>query len=82
MSNQKFVTVNVTMICEKSIEVQVLVPIESLEKDKEGIYSFDAIQEIAQGLAESEIIRSQDFDSIILDSAEVIDCPEDFEYWC
>jgi tRNA(Ser,Leu) C12 N-acetylase TAN1 len=80
MSKAKFVTVNVTMICEKTVEVQVAVPIESLSKDEEGIYSFDEIQERAKELAEG-IIKGRDFDNMTLDMAQVIKAPDDFDYW-
>jgi hypothetical protein len=43
MSKAEFVTVKVYMICEKTVEVQVSVPVKSLAKDEEGIYSFDEI---------------------------------------
>ena len=86
MSRAEFVTVEVSMICEKTVKIQVCVPIESLMKDEEGIYSFDEIQEKSQGLAES-IIKERvinphwDFDSMTLDMARVIKAPDDFEYW-
>lgn len=80
MSKAEFVTVKVYMICEKTVEVQVSVPIESLVKDEEGIYSFDEIQEKAKELAKG-IIKERDFDSMTLDMAQVIKAPDDFEYW-
>ena len=80
MSKTEFVTVKVSMICEKTVEVQVSVPVKSLAKDEEGIYSFDVIQEKAQELAES-MIKESDFCSINLDFVEVVDTPDGFEYW-
>jgi hypothetical protein len=80
MSKTEFVTVKVSMICEKTIEVEVAVPIESLTKDEEGICSFDEIQEKAEQLAKG-MIKEQDFDSMTLDYVEVFDSPDDFEYW-
>jgi len=80
MSKTEFVTVKVSMICEKTVEVEVAVPIESLTKDEEGIYSFDEIQEKAKELAEG-IIKERDFDSMTLDLADVIEAPDGFDYW-
>ena len=80
MSKAEFVTVKVSMICEKTVEVEVAVPIESLTKDEEGIYSFDEIQEKSKELAES-IIKGRDFDNMTLDMAQVIKAPDNFEYW-
>jgi DNA polymerase III delta prime subunit len=80
MSKAEFVTVKVSMICEKTVEVQVSVPIESLVKDEEGIYSFDEIQEKSKELAES-IIKERDFDNMTLDMAQVIEAPDGFDYW-
>ena len=81
MSNTSFLTVKVSMICEKTVEVEVIVPIESLSKDNEGLYSFDEIQDKAKSLAEVAINSCHDFDHMILDSAHVIHTPDDFEYW-
>jgi DNA polymerase III delta prime subunit len=80
MSKTEFVTVKVSMICEKTVEVQVSVPVKSLAKDEEGIYSFDEIQEKAKELAEG-IIKGRDFDNMTLDMAQVIKAPDDFDYW-
>ena len=80
MSKAEFVTVKVSMICEKTVEVQVSVPIEFLVKDEEGIYSFDEIQEKSKELAES-IIKERDFDNMTLDMAQVIEAPDGFDYW-
>ena len=80
MNKTEFVTVKVSMICEKTVEVEVAVPIDSLVKDEEGIYSFDEIQEKAQELADG-IINESDFCSINLDFVEVVDTPDGFEYW-
>lgn len=80
MSKTEFVTVKVSMICEKTVEVQVSVPVKSLEKDEEGIYSFDEIQEKAKELAEG-IIKERDFDNMTLDMAQVIEAPDGFDYW-
>lgn len=80
MSKTEFVTVKVSMICEKTVEVEVAVPVKSLEKDEEGIYSFDEIQEKSKELAES-IIKERDFDNMTLDMAQVIEAPDGFDYW-
>jgi len=77
----EFITVKVTMICEKTVEFEVSIPIESLLKDGDGIYSFDEIQEVAQNLAQAKIRSDQEFDSISLDAAEIARCPDDFDWW-
>ncbi len=75
------IKVKVRMICEKWIEVDVAIPIESLDPDSDGIYSSDQIQDRAVGLAEGVIDLNYNFDSYQLDSFEILDCPKDFDYW-
>ena len=75
------IKVKVRMICEKCIEVDVAIPIESLDPDSDGIYSSDQIQDRAVGLAEGVIDLNYNFDSYQIDSFEILDCPEDFDYW-
>lgn len=75
------IKVRVRMICEKWVEVDVAIPIESLDPDADGIYSSDQIQVHAAGLAEGVIDLNYNFDSYQLDSFEILDCPKDFDYW-
>jgi len=77
----RFFKVKVTMICEKSVEVEVAVGLDELTPDEDGIYSGDAINDRAEELARGCIGRNYDFDHMEIDAAEIT-APDDVEYWC
>jgi hypothetical protein len=76
-----FFKVKVTMICEKSVEVEVAVGLDELTPDEDGTYSGDAINDRAEELARECINRNYDFDHMELDALEIV-APDNVEYWC
>lgn len=77
----RFFKVKVTMICEKSVEVEVAVGLDELTPDEDGTYSGDEINDRAEKLARECIVRNYDFDHMELDVLEIA-APDDVEYWC
>jgi len=77
----RFFKVKVTMICEKSVEVEVAVALDELTPDEDGSYSGDAINDRAEELARECISRNYDFDHMTVDLTEMIYAPDVVEYW-
>jgi hypothetical protein len=76
----RFFKVKVTMICEKSVEVEVAVGLDELTPDEDGSYSGDAINDRAEELARQCISRNYDFDHMELDASEIV-APDNVDYW-
>jgi hypothetical protein len=73
--------VKITMIRTIVEEHVVDVPIDYLSADEEGIYSFDQIKEEAESLIRIRTPHTPDTLSLEVDEVEILDSPDDFNYW-
>ena len=77
------IKVKLSYIVESIQRIEVEVPISSLSKDENGIYSGDEIQNIANKLALKELKKKSPKSHHSLDEFTIVEksLPEDFEYW-
>jgi hypothetical protein len=73
--------VKITMIRTIVEEHVVDVPIDYLSADEEGTYSFYEIKEEAESILRIRTPHTRDTLSLEVDAVEILDSPDDFNYW-
>ena len=81
MKNKDVIEVKITYIIEVCESHSIEIPISQLSSDREGLYDFDQIQELADKLARKKIVTTGMISSPEIDGCEIVSTPDDFEYW-